>query len=41
MEKNRGELEDIFLTEEFKSLSFSKRLWVRIKVAFIATITMY
>lgn len=29
------ELEDIFNTEEFKSLPLHKRLWIRIKVAFI------
>ena len=35
------ELEDIFKTEEFKALSFWKRVWVRIKVAFIYTITTF
>jgi hypothetical protein len=39
MSKNE-EIEDIFLTDEFKSLSWSKRLWIRIKVAFIVTINM-
>lgn len=32
------ELEDIFNTEEFKSLPLHKRLWIRIKVAFIGFI---
>jgi hypothetical protein len=35
------ELEDIFKTEEFKTLSFWKRVWIRIKVAFIYTITIF
>jgi hypothetical protein len=35
------ELEDIYKTEEFKSLSWRQRLWIRIKVAFIQTITLY
>jgi hypothetical protein len=39
MSKNE-EIEDIFLTDEFKSLSWSKRLWIRVKVAFIVTINM-
>jgi len=39
--KEHKELEDLFLTEEFKSLPWSKRLWVRIRVAFIATITTF
>ena len=34
------ELEDIFLTEEFKSLSMMQRLWIRIKVALIQTISL-
>ena len=34
------ELEDIFLTKEFKSLSWRQRLWVRIKVAIIGTLSM-
>ena len=32
------ELEDIFKTKEFKSLPLHKRLWIRVKVAFIAFI---
>mgnify|MGYP001093673001 FL=1 len=28
------ELEDIFNTNEFKSLPLRKRIWIRIKVAF-------
>ena len=35
------ELEDIFKTEEFKTLSFWKRVWIRIKVVFIYTITIF
>lgn len=35
-----NEPEDFFNTEEFKSLTWSKRLWIRIKVAFIVTINM-
>ncbi len=34
------ELEDIFKTEEFKSLPLAKRIWIRVKVAFIQTINM-
>lgn len=34
------ELEDIFLTEEFKALPWKKRAWIRIKVAFIQTLRM-
>jgi len=34
------EIEDIFLTKEFKSLTWSKRLWIRIKVAFFVTINI-
>ena len=33
------ELEDIFNTEEFKSLPWIKRFWI-VKVAFIQTINM-
>lgn len=35
------ELEDIFDTKEFKSLSWGQRLWIRLKVAFIQTITLF
>lgn len=35
-----NELEDIFQTEEFKSLNWKKRLWVRIKVAIIGILTV-
>lgn len=35
------ELEDIYKTEEFKSLSWKQRLWIRIKVTFIQTITLH
>ncbi len=35
------ELKDIYKTEEFKSLSWKQRLWIRIKVAFIQTITLH
>jgi hypothetical protein len=38
-DKEIGELEDIFKTEEFKSLSKLQRIWIRIKVAFIQTIS--
>jgi len=38
-DKEIGELEDIFKTEEFKSLSRLQRIWIRIKVAFIQTIS--
>lgn len=42
MEKNDiKEVEDIFLTDEFKSLPWQKRLWLRLKVAFFVTITMF
>jgi len=34
------ELEDIFLTKEFKALSWKQRLWIRIKVAIIGTLSM-
>ena len=33
-------LEDIFETEEFKSLNLKQRLWIRIKVAFFGLIEM-
>ena len=32
------ELEDIFKTDEFKSLNWHQKLWIRIKIAFIQTI---
>jgi hypothetical protein len=35
------ELEDIYKTKEFKLLSWIQRLWIRIKIAFIQTITLY
>lgn len=35
------ELEDIFYTEEFKKLSWRERVWIRIKVAFIQTISYH
>lgn len=35
---NMKQLEDIFNTKEFKSLSWGQRLWVRIKVAFFGLI---
>ena len=34
-------LEEIFTTPEFKSLSFWRRVWIRIKVAFITFISYY
>jgi|OM-RGC.v1.039642319 hypothetical protein len=34
------ELEDIFNTDEFKSLPFWNRVWIRFKVAFVQTISM-
>ena len=34
------ELEDIFDTECFKSLSCFKKIWFRLKVAFIQTINI-
>lgn len=34
------ELEDIFLTEEFKELPWRKRAWLRFRIAFIQTISM-
>jgi len=34
------ELEDIFLTDEFKSLPMMQRLWIRIKIALIQTISL-
>jgi len=36
-----NELEDIFKTEEFKSLPFWNRVWIRIKVAIIGTLNMH
>ena len=36
-----NQIEDIFLTPEFKSLPFRKKLWIRIKVAFITFISYY
>lgn len=35
------ELEDIFNTKEFKSLSWRQRMWIRLKVAFIQTLGMH
>jgi len=35
-----NELEDIFNTEEFKLLPWKQRLWIRIKVAIIGTLTI-
>jgi hypothetical protein len=35
-----NELEDIFNTKEFKSLKWSQRLWIRIKIAIIGTLTI-
>ena len=34
------ELEDIFQTEEFKMLPWHKRVYIRIQVAIINTLTM-
>jgi len=34
------ELEDIFRTEEFKSVPVMQRLWIRIKIALIQTISL-
>jgi len=34
------ELEDIFKTEEFKTLPWKNRLWIRIKVAFFGMLEM-
>ena len=34
------ELEDVFKTEEFKSLPWFKKIWIRVKVAIIQTINM-
>lgn len=34
------ELEDIFLTKEFKALNWKQRLWIRIKVAIIGILTI-
>jgi hypothetical protein len=34
------ELEDIFLTEEFKALPWKKRVGIRFKIAFFQTISM-
>ena len=30
------QLEDIFITEEFKKLSWKRRIWIRIQVALAA-----
>lgn len=35
------ELEDIFKLDEFKKLPFWRRVWIRLKVAFFITISMY
>jgi len=35
------ELEDIFTTEEFKSLPYWNKIWIRIKIALIQTLSMY
>jgi hypothetical protein len=35
------ELEDIFETKEFKALPWKQRLWLRIKVAFIQSISYF
>jgi len=35
------ELEDIFLTKEFKELPWRKRAWIRLQVAFIQSIKMF
>jgi hypothetical protein len=35
-----NQLEDIFTTEEFKSLSWKKRVWIRVQVALIQTFNM-
>jgi len=34
------ELEDIFLTKEFRALSWRQRLWIRIKVAIAGFLSM-
>jgi len=34
------ELEDIFRTKEFKYLPFWNRVWIRVKIAFIQTLSM-
>ena len=34
------ELEDIFTTKEFKTLPIMKRIWIRMKVAFIQMTSM-
>ena len=35
------EMIDIFETKEFKALSWRKRIWIRLKVAFFETISMH
>ena len=35
------ELEDYFKTEEFKSMKLCKRIWIRVKVAFIQMISYF
>jgi len=35
------ELEDIFKTKEFKELPFMKRVWIRIKIALIQTLSYF
>jgi hypothetical protein len=40
MMKNK-ELEDFFKTDEFKKMSFLKRLILRIKIAFIQSLKLY
>lgn len=34
------EAEDYYKTDEFKSLPMSKRIWIRLKIAFFQTISM-
>lgn len=35
------EPEDIFELEEFKKLSFWRRVWIRLKIAFFITLTQF
>ena len=35
------DLDDIFKTDEFKLLPWRKRFWIRLKVAFLQTLTMF
>jgi hypothetical protein len=35
------EPEDLFLTKEFQDLSWGQRTWIRLKIAFFQTLSMW